>query len=61
MDALSIYLDYHKDLRTPVIYLEFYNATKICCKVYPSGTFKYTDTDYRTLRDEEYEISTFAD
>lgn len=53
MDALSIYLDYHKDLRTPVIYLEFYNAAKICCKVYPSGTFKYTDTDYRTLRDEE--------
>lgn len=35
-DAMSIFLDYHRDLRTPIVYMEFYNNTKTCCNIYPS-------------------------
>lgn len=52
-ESLLTYLMYHKDLRNEVVYVEFFNQDKICCKNYPNDLFKFTSTNYMDLRDDE--------
>jgi hypothetical protein len=60
---LSTYLDHHKDLRSPVVYVEFYklNSSHTCCQIYPSDKFRFTNIDYLNLRDDEVNLFPVTD
>jgi len=63
-EALSIYLDFHKDQRTPVVHINFtYTNEKLksCCAEYPSSTFDFTDVNHKDLRSDDSNIYTFED
>lgn len=41
--ALGNYIDFHKDERSPIIYLEFQYTVPDCCRVYPTEAQRKAD------------------
>ena len=59
-ESFLTYLLFHKDLRNEIVFVDFFNSDKNCCKNYPNELFKFTTTDYNKLRGDEKSIYTFT-